>query len=190
MHKINVSFSPLDALIVLVHFTQFHLWFISAGKDGYYLQCSPTPDCLQSSRFAQRPIQSPSFHTQTIWADETCADPKLHPSQHNWSVQIQCPSSLWDSHFQGIHASEGLIISWADIGRQIHQRTLKQCAHDQHQAVKTAQIALMAKADAEKNQAVEKAIQKTKAEYDKKLAQMAKAHDKALKVGHETSIML
>ena len=76
-----------------------------------------------------------------------------------------------------------------DLGNEIHQRTLSQCRDQQEMAVRDAQKMVWAKAELQKQDALEKAALRARKEQEKVINKLTRAHGRTLKVCVACSIV-
>ena len=69
-----------------------------------------------------------------------------------------------------------------DLGKQLHRRTLEQCHAEKLEAVRTAEQAIRAKAENQKQEALKQLLKKTQQEHEKVVQKLRKEHRKAIQV--------
>ena len=69
-----------------------------------------------------------------------------------------------------------------DLGKQLHRRTLEQCHVEKLEAVRTAEEAIRAKAENQKQEALKQLLKKTQQEHEKVVQKLRKEHRKAIQV--------
>ena len=72
--------------------------------------------------------------------------------------------------------------SFADLGKQLHRRTLEQCRNEKLEAIRVAEEAVRAKAENQKQEALTQLISKTQQEHEKNVQKLKREHRKVVKV--------
>ena len=71
---------------------------------------------------------------------------------------------------------------FSDLGKQLHRRTLEQCHAEKLEAVRTAEEAVRAKAENQKQEALKLLLKKTQQEHEKAVQKLRREHRKAIQV--------
>ena len=77
---------------------------------------------------------------------------------------------------------EPVLFDSADVGTVIHRKTLEKCLFEKDVAIKAAEAAIWKQAEAQKEEALERAGRRAKLDQEKLVAKLNKAHERAIRV--------